>query len=269
LPKAAKFRYSRPRRGPWLQLASVEGFETNTLELSISDAPPALDGLRILHLGDLHLRRRWPADLEPLIARLHDDPPDLILFTGDFVDDKRDHRPALPALQRLITQLHPRHGMFATLGNHDGDLLAPRLLSLGVRVIIHQRVIVPIKNAAVELIGLPGPDKTDLSETFLHSIPARTPGIPRIVLSHYPDLIKSMRDMNVDLYLAGHTHGGQVCLPNEFPIIRHDSLPRRLCKGAHDYHGACLLVTRGLGFTTLPIRIFCPAEVIEVKLTIG
>ena len=69
-----------------------------------------------------------------------------------------------------------------------------------------------------------------------------------------------------DLYLAGHTHGGQICLPNERAILTHDSLPRTMCKGAHEINGTCLVVGRGFGFTTIPVRAFAPAEVVEVRL---
>jgi predicted MPP superfamily phosphohydrolase len=264
-------RCSRPRRGPSFNFRTLDGFEWNTVELGISDLSPALEDLRLLHLSDLHLRHHWRRELDEVIRRTNEHPPDVILFTGDFVDDKRDHRPAVPILERFVRQLKSRHGMYATLGNHDGDLLAARLPGMGVRVIIHQRVIVPMGGSAVELIGFPGPDRRDLNEDFVHALPARAAGVPRIILGHYPDLIRAAAGLAADLYLAGHTHGGQICLPNEFPIIRHDTLPRRLCKGAHDFRGTCLLVSRGLGFTTIPLRIFCPGEVIEIvlkKLTI-
>jgi predicted MPP superfamily phosphohydrolase len=68
------------------------------------------------------------------------------------------------------------------------------------------------------------------------------------------------------LFLAGHTHGGQVCFPGKVPIIRHDSLASRLVSGIHRYHDTWLVVTRGLGFSSYPIRLFCPAEVIELTL---
>lgn len=261
-------RYTRPRRGPWFHFRSLEGFEWNAVELGISDLPAALDGVRLLHLSDIHLRDFWRPELDQVIQQTVDRPPDLILFTGDFVDDKRDHRPAVPILERFVGQLKSRSGMFATLGNHDSDLLAARLLGLGVRVIIHQRVIVPVHGGLVELIGLPGPDRRDLNDDFVHALPKRAPGVPRIILGHYPDMIRAAHaaGLAADIYLAGHTHGGQICLPNEFPIIRHDTLPRRLCKGAHDFGGTCLVVSRGLGFTTMPLRVFCPAEVIEIVL---
>ena len=265
--RRACVKYTRPRRGPWLQLLDFAGYEWNHVELSLPDLPPALVGTRILHLTDLHLRTRWPKQLDDVIARTQADPPDLILFTGDFVDDKRDHRPALPLVKRLLGNLKSRFGAHAILGNHDGDLLAPQLHRLGVRVIVHQHVHVRVNDAPIELIGLPGPDRADLDERFLHAIGPKNGGVPRIVLCHYPDLVRTVRAIEPDLYLAGHTHGGQICLPNECAILTHDSLPRRLCKGAHDVNGTCLVVNRGFGFTTLPVRAFCPAEVVEVRLT--
>jgi len=259
-------RYDRPRRGPWLQIDSLAGFEWNRVELGLSDLPEALAGIRIVHLTDLHLRQKWQAEHEELIRRLNERPPALILFTGDFVDDKHDHRPALPTVERLIRGLPKSSLRFATIGNHDGDLMPPRLASYGLPVIVHQRVEVSINGHPIELIGLPGPDRQDVSERFLHDLPPRRTGVPRIILCHYPDLIRAARRLRPDLYLAGHTHGGQICLPNEFPMMTHDSLPRRLSKGAHDVGGTCLVVGRGFGFTTFPVRAWCPAEVIEVEL---
>ncbi|HYO07623.1 MAG TPA: metallophosphoesterase [Tepidisphaeraceae bacterium] len=279
--KWIRVRYERPRVGPWVQVDSLAGYEWNRVELAISDLPAALQGARIVHLSDLHLTRRWRPEYDDLLSKLAERPPDLILFTGDFVDDKRDHGPALPTLERLIRGLPvgarraapnaaPGAGgasqIFAILGNHDGDLLAPRLAALGVPLITHRRVDAVVRGAPVEVIGLPGPDRTDLDERFLHAQPPRRAGVPRIVLCHYPDLIRPSRRLRPDLYLAGHTHGGQMCLWNEWPPMTHDALPRRMCKGAHDYHGTCLLVSRGFGFTTAPVRLWCPAEVVEVEM---
>jgi predicted MPP superfamily phosphohydrolase len=91
--------------------------------------------------------------------------------------------------------------------------------------------------------------------------------MPRIVLSHYPDLFAFARSLHPDLYLAGHTHGGQICPPGERALLTHDTLPRPMAKGAHEINGSCLFVNRGFGFTTIPLRVFCPAEVVEIVLT--
>jgi predicted MPP superfamily phosphohydrolase len=243
------------------------GYEWNVVEVALPQLAAQLEGSRMLHLTDLHLRTRWPRQLDEVIARVQADPPDLILFTGDFVDDKRDHGPAMPLVKKLIGGLRAKAGIYAILGNHDGDLLAPKLHGLGVRMIGHQRVDAILNGVAVELIGLPGPDRLDFDEHFVAALPPKRTGVPRIVLSHYPDLIRATKSAQPDLYLAGHTHGGQICLPNERAILTHDSLPRHLCKGAHDVNGTCLIVGRGFGFTTIPVRMFCPAEVVEVRLT--
>ena len=202
------------------------------------------------------------------MAKVQANSPELLLFTGDLVDEKRDHIPALPLLRKFLAGVHGKYGSFATIGNHDGDLLAPLLGGMGVRLIMNDRVEVSVRGATIELIGFPGPERDDLDEEFVRSLPARRAGVPRIVVSHYPDLIRAASAAGVapDLFLAGHTHGGQCCLPNETSIIKHDSLPRHLCKGAHNYNGTCLIVTRGMGFTTLPIRVFCPGETIEIVL---
>src|SRR6202012_5134068 len=87
------------RRGPWLQLGSVRGFEWNSHELAIENLPATLGGLRVVHFRAAPLRPRWHAAYDELIARLRDDPPDLILCSGDFIDYHFDQRPTWPILQ--------------------------------------------------------------------------------------------------------------------------------------------------------------------------
>jgi len=77
-------------------------------------------------------------------------------MTGDFVDHKLDHRPALEVMSRLFSQLPSRLGTYAITGNHDGDLLAARLPAMGIHFINRRFVRLESDQAAVELIGLPG-----------------------------------------------------------------------------------------------------------------
>jgi predicted MPP superfamily phosphohydrolase len=162
--------------------------------------------------------------------------------------------------------LPARLGAFAILGNHDSDLLSSFLESWGVRMLGQNCTQVGVGDAVLELIGLPGPDRMDLDLEAVGRIPAKTLGTPRVIVSHYPDLIRETAGLGADIFFAGHTHGGQIALPGGYPIIRHDSLPRRFCTGVHRYQRTWLIVNRGLGFTHLPIRLFCPTEVVEVRL---
>ncbi len=255
------------RAGPWIQLGNGLGFEWNHVRLPIAALSPALRNLRILHLSDLHLRKSWPAACDALLKRIGSKPPDLILFTGDFVENKKDHSSAIPALRRLIDGCTTRLGCFGVSGNHDGRSIAKTLEGLPIRLLQHQRETISIGGATIELIGLVGFHRRDLDENWLRSIPPKEEGVPRIVLSHYPDLIKRTRHLQADLYLSGHTHGGQVCLPGGIPLLCHDSLPKRFCSGVHRYENTWMVTNRGFGFSGLPLRLFCPNEVIDIKLT--
>ena len=238
--------------------------------LPIRSLPSPLEGFRILHLSDMHFNWAYHPAYDDLHAHVRDDPPDLIFITGDFVEDKIDHRPTWPRVERFLSGLRSRGGIFTVTGNHDGDLIAPRLARLGVRVITTDALRLDIDGAALELIGLAGVKRRDVSSDYLQSIPPKRPDVPRIVLAHFPDLIRRISHLRADIVLAGHTHGGQVCLPGGVAIIRHDKLPRRFASGLHRVgtdNETWLVVSRGMGFSRYAIRLFCPAQVVEITLT--
>lgn len=257
---------SAQMRGPWVQWWSIQQFDWTEARLPIADLPDTLVGLRIVHLSDLHFRDVWFSGYDQVIGRLAAHPPDLVLITGDFVEARADHRPALPHLRRFLSRLQSRLGIFGILGNHDGDLLGARLPQMGVTLINGRTARLESRHASIELIGLPGVHRRDLTRRRVRCISRRTPGVPRIVLSHYPDHIRKLDSVQPDVVLAGHTHGGQVCLPNGFAPLTHDALPRRMSKGIHRVRGSWLVVSRGMGFATWRVRAFCPAEVIELEL---
>jgi uncharacterized protein len=255
--------------GPWMQYRVPRGFEWNRYELPIAGLPPELEGLRVAQLTDLHLRRFWSDAYDGLIERVAQESPDLILITGDFIDSKR--HPARPAVtaRRLVSALSARLGVYAILGNHDRHHFAPYLEGTGVTLLDKECRRVNVDGAELELLALPGINRRQLTRQVLASYPPREQGVPRLILAHFPDHLRRIAELRPDVYFAGHTHGGQFCLPGGFAPIRHDSLPRRLCKGVHRTAGTWLVVSRGLGFTGLPFRFFCPAEVVEVTLTKG
>jgi predicted MPP superfamily phosphohydrolase len=266
-PARASGVVERPRRGPWLDLWPPHDVEWNIARLQVPGLPAAMEGIRIAHITDLHVRPAWRSGYDRLLEQLKRERPDLLLVTGDFVDNKQDHRPTLPFLYRLLEGFTARLGCFGILGNHDTYALAPRLQGTNVRLITGKRELVPVDGATIELIGLEGVKRKELTQRFVDSLPPREKNSVRIVLSHFPDHLKKTKSLRPDLFLAGHTHGGQVCLPGGFPILRHDTLPRRLCTGVHKVDGTWLIVTRGIGATGLPIRAFCPPEVMEIRLT--
>ncbi|QOV88367.1 metallophosphoesterase [Humisphaera borealis] len=259
----------RPRRGRWFQISTPFDFEWNHAKLEIPNLPPQLVGLRIIHLTDLHVRGPWHEAYDCLLERIAQANADLLLFTGDFVDNKKDHSEALPSARRLAEGFRAKQGVYAILGNHDRLHFLPRLLEMPLQAICGERRTIAVNGATVELIGLPGAVRRDLPREFVSQMPP--PPLSgdktvRIVLSHFPDHLLRTAALRPHLFLAGHTHGGQCCLPGGIPILKHDSLPRRLCTGIHRVEDTWLVVGRGFGSTTLQLRIFCPPEVIEIEL---
>lgn len=252
--------------GPWLQYGVPSGFVWKKASLPIANLPPALAGLRLLHLSDLHLRAYWGQPYDELIERVRAAMPDLILITGDIIENKVDPRPALPFVRRLIPNLRSRLGIYAIQGNHDPDALMPHLPELGVHIVTHRRVELGDGDTRFELIGLTGHSPSELDMEFLRGLPERRIGMPRVVMCHYPDLFGEAQALEPDLYLTGHTHGGQICLPNGRPILTHDRMPRRFARGIHRIGRTWFVVSQGMGFSGPPIRLFCPAEVMEITL---
>jgi predicted MPP superfamily phosphohydrolase len=73
-----------------------------------------------------------------------------------------------------------------------------------------------------------------------------------------------MKRVAPDLFLCGHTHGGQVCLPGGRALLTHDKLPKHICKGIFRAGNTWMAISRGFGFAGMPARVFCPSEVIEI-----
>ncbi len=251
---------------PWVQWRGPSDFIWRKLPLAVAGLPSELDGLRILHLSDFHTRGYWPQAYDTLLARIAANPPDLILVTGDFVESRRNHMPAVPHVKRLIQGFVARLGCFGTLGNHDLYHFAPHLDDTNVKLLEGDRTLIHLSNAAVELIGLPGVARKDLKDDFLRALPPRGAGTLRIVLSHFPDHVRRSLPLEPHLFLCGHSHGGQVCLPGGVPLITHTKLPRRLCRGVHRLGQTWMIVNHGLGFSGPPVRVLCPSEVIELTI---
>ncbi len=260
-------RFSRPRKGPWLQFFSPAGFEWNTARLGIPGLPPSLRGLRIVQLSDIHLTRRWWPVYDQIIERLRAEPPDLLLITGDFVWQKWDNRRAMANMRRFIEPLVAKFGIYAVLGNHDGDQVGPYVAATQVELIEGQTRTLEIHGQKIDLIGVPGANRYDPVGEQLHELRQANPAALRIALAHYPDTFNRTAPVKPHLFFAGHTHGGQICLPNGFPPLTHDSLPRKYAKGIHRIDDTWFIVTRGLGYTNIPVRIFCPSEIIETVLS--
>lgn len=268
MPRFPTIRRLGPQ-GHWLQRVSPAGFEWNLVTLPIRDLPVELVGTRIVHLSDLHFTDRWFDAHDVLVDAINDARADLVMVTGDFVRANVPLAGVAPLVGKLLAGISAKLGVFGVLGNHDRYGIDPHLAGMNINLLGGRCQTVKRNGREIDLIGLPGFVREDMSESWVTrtavTFPKR-PGVPRVVLSHYPDHIRRVRPFAADVFLAGHTHGGQICLPGGIPIVRHDSLPWRYFGGVRDVDGTWLVNNRGFGFTKIPVRMFCPNEVVEIEL---
>src|SRR5262245_1688531 len=237
-------------------------------EIALPGLAPGLDGLTILFVSDVHagpfLSR---AALTEAFARLRTLAPDVVIHGGDLatsgLEECLEHAEALRSLPAPL-------GAFAVFGNHDHythDL--PGLSALyercGIRVLDNDAVRLERGGARVALAGI---DDWNIGRPRLDAALLRArevaPGAPIVLASHNPDAFFDAARGGVALVLAGHTHGGQVRIPGRPVLVRMSRY--RLDEGRYTTSGSELIVSRGLGVSGLPVRLFCPPEALAVRL---
>ena len=234
---------------------NARALEVHTNEVAIEELPSALDGMRLLHLSDLHL------DLDPgltaiIIDRVRDLDVDLCVFTGDYrASTSGSYEPAVEQTSRVVEALTaPSYGV---LGNHDFIEFVPPLEQAGLRFLLNETVAIEHNGASLYLSGVDDPHfyKAESLERVAARVPARQPAI---LLSHSPEIYRRAAAVGFSLMLSGHTHAGQICLPGGVPILTNARCPRRLIKGPWRHgllHG---YTSPGAGCSGVPVRFFCP-----------
>lgn len=257
-------------------------FEVRNQTVALTHLPRALDGIRIVQVSDLHAGSFF--SLQPVretVDVINNLRPDLIMFTGDFVnhdaDEMNDSLPALAALQADI-------GAFACLGNHDHyarvEQVALRVAQTPFQLLVNQHAALDLGDSRLYVIGT---DNTGFNQHYA-DLPRATTGIPersaedlRILLAHDPsfwDQARSQRP-DIDLTLSGHTHGGQLGFemgPLRWSLAKM-VYPRWAGLYAEPRDGSAgpgyLYVNRGLGTVGPPIRIGIRPEITVVTLVRG
>jgi len=222
--------------------------------------PAALDGLTVLHLTDLHFargfRRRYFDAVADEAARLE---PDLVLFTGDLIDDAATVDWIAPVLSRVRGRL----GQFAILGNHDiyYDLGAIRreLAAAGFADLDGRWATVESGGATLALGGTSAPWGPDLDRA------ARPAAEATLVLSHTPDRFPRLAGWGVDMVFAGHNHGGQFRLPVVGPVLMPSRFNRRFDMGFFRSGRSLMYVSRGVAGKH-PLRYNCLPEITALAL---
>lgn len=233
--------------------------------------PEGCAPLRIGVLSDLHAA--WPlvtvARTARIVDRLLAARPDVVLLPGDFVSTHTRFVRPLPIepVAAVLGRLARAAPTFAVLGNHDwyygGERVAAALAESGIRVLRNEAWRLELGGGHVWIAGLDDgwTRRADVGRTLR----AVDGSAPLVLLSHVPDPFLYLPP-EVALTVAGHTHGGQVCLPGFGPLRTVSSLPRRLAHGLSEVGGRHLYVSGGVGTTALPIRFARPPEIALLTL---
>jgi uncharacterized protein len=274
-------------------LAYAALVERNLFTVRRFDVPvlaPDAEPLRILHVSDLHLtpgqrrKQQWVAGLAAL-------DPDLVVVTGDNIA----HPAAVPVLAAAYARLFRYPGAFV-FGSNDyrgpvfknpfGYFNRDRDYVQGVELPVEElrdmltdagwvdlnnaRALIKAGGRAVELVGVDDPH-VERDEYAAVTGPVDRSADVHIALTHSPEpsVLDAMAADGFDLLLAGHTHGGQVCVPGYGALVTNCGLSPRMAKGLHRWpgSGAWLHVSAGLGtHPTAPIRFACRPEVSVLTL---
>ena len=229
--------------------------------------------IRILHLGDLHLERetRREIELQKMVTSLA---PDLILFSGDVLNLSYLKDPdAWQAARHVLRQWQAPFGVYLVTGSPAVDLpeIMPDLLQgLPLTWLKDQRVSVDIRGDQLDLIGLTCTHLPHEDLPRLEKLAAQPSGNYTILLYHSPDLAPGAANLEIDMQLSGHTHGGQVRLPWIGAIFTGSLYGRKFQAGKYRLDNLLLYITRGIGMEGAGaprVRFLCPPEIILWELS--
>jgi predicted MPP superfamily phosphohydrolase len=239
---------------------NAENIILRDISLSFPNLPKAFEGMTILHLSDLHLDGM--KGLEDRILRLLDNRTvDLCVLTGDYRTAVHGlYKHVIDSLKYLIDHIQSRQGFIGILGNHDGCHMVNPMEKIGIQMLINETCFIHQGKERIQIIG------TDdvhyyYTDQALHALEQADTEFS-IALVHSPELYDMAAQMGVDLYLCGHTHAAQVCLPGGIPLIKHLNRGHKYYRGYWHYQQMQGITHAGVGTSGIPVRFNTQGEIL-------
>ncbi len=252
-------------------------FEPNNIQverisITIENLPEEFEGTKIAHLTDFHSYNFGERE-KRVLEILEDIDPDFVFITGDFIDHKTKD---INSCQEFWRELGNKYQgkIFGITGNHEywnNDIEAKDFKNLleesGIVVLDNKNEKIFQGDEYIYLIGVDDPHTGN--DDLEKAAAGAEEDIPKILLAHSPDIVndlESLKKEDVDLILAGHTHGGQIVIPFVQPYWTPTKNHGRYASGLFEIGGTYLYVNRGIGMAVLPVRFNCPPEVTVIEL---
>lgn len=226
-----------------------------------------LSGYRIVQISDLH-NKRFGKNQRRLLSEIEKCNPDMIVITGDLIDSNRtDIEIAMEFVDGAV-KIAP---VYYVTGNHEKWLsenekqkLMERLEEVGAVVLDNEKVEITVGHDKMILLGL---DDAHLMDDTLKRLAVGTENTFTVLLAHEPQNLSYYSEENIDLVLAGHAHGGQFRIPFLGGVVAPDQgfFPTYTAGLYHD-KSTSMIVSRGLGNSVIPIRIFNRPDIVCVEI---
>jgi predicted MPP superfamily phosphohydrolase len=245
-------------------VSNAENLFCKEFKIHCPGLPASFDGYTILHITDPHFDA-LPAFEERIIELVSCARPDLCAFTGDYRKSIHGNfRQILPAMKKLTSAIQAKDGIVATLGNHDTVLMVNEFEKMGVRMLANESVSIMRGNEQLHITGIDDVHYyyTPMAMEAFDTAPAGF----KIALVHSPELYDLAAEHGYDLYLAGHTHGGQITLPDQKPILKHLHNGKHLATGWWRHKSMQGYTSNGAGVSGLPVRFNTRGEVTLISL---
>jgi predicted MPP superfamily phosphohydrolase len=235
--------------------------------IEASNLPESFESYKILHITDPHFDSL--AGIEDAICELIDGIQfDLCLFTGDYTREMAGvFKHILSRMKKIVDTVDARDGVYATLGNHDSHRMVAPFEKMGITVLINETVSIYRGEEKISITGLDDPHLY-LTDQAVDALRAAGDGF-KIVSAHSPELYEKASECGFNLYLCGHTHGGQICLPSGTPVVTHLKCGRRFFRGLWKHAGMTGYTNSGAGIVSLPLRYNTQSGVALITLCRG
>lgn len=240
----------------------------NHYTIPVPNLPHEFDGLRVIHLTDLHYGPLMPLEiLAKVVQKTNELKKDIVVCTGDYVRGA-DAARRLDGIWSVMSKLRAPEGVYTVLGNHDhwaDTEESVRCLNTSGHVNLRHKAVPLSRDGKTLWLAGAGDlweDHVNLDQV-LEDVPDEA---CRIVLAHNPDTADTDYTTRVDLMISGHTHGGQV----KIPFIGTPMLPvknKAYSSGFVKSHKTGVFISRGIGWAAIPLRFNCFPEIAILRLS--
>ncbi|MFB4210350.1 metallophosphoesterase [Shouchella sp. JSM 1781072] len=247
----------------------------NNHTIEVEHLPLEHDGITMVHLSDLHSAEFGDRN-ERLLNMVNAQSPDMIFMTGDLIDSYTSNQGEGVQLMEDLVEIAPT---YYVTGNHEWrldlvDELSETLTNLGVHVLRNEAVNVVVDDFTFQLVGIDDPDRSpnadpiDVTASSLQEANvSASQELYTVLLAHRPEMFSTYQEANLDLVLSGHAHGGQIRLPLIGGILAPgQGLFPDYSEGMYEEQDTKMIVSRGLGNSLFPLRVFNRPEVIRIDL---